>query len=216
MYARLWRSLGAKYITMLSNLALARCDDQIPCGDKNKSNKNKTEQKAWRQLATTTNVLFIFISTVDISGTGNDQFTQPAVFGVPGVAHNLPLLSNRRIENARHEQINTHLRFLGVWRRACCHLLGTANFSVLRWAPANHPHFVAMSSGTLVDRIELVSSEHVGRSAFYEQFYQVDSVKLRKDFEGLTDLDCIIIPCSNGFGIKDGVAKDVQPYAKNY
>eukprot|EP01122_Echinamoeba_exundans_P016880 TRINITY_DN869_c0_g1_i2.p1 TRINITY_DN869_c0_g1~~TRINITY_DN869_c0_g1_i2.p1 ORF type:complete len:415 (+),score=65.18 TRINITY_DN869_c0_g1_i2:81-1325(+) len=66
-------------------------------------------------------------------------------------------------------------------------------------------------SVTTVDRIHLVSTDQVARSSFFEHFFQSEVVKLRKDFESVEELDCLVVPCSNGFGLKDGVPKDVQP-----
>lgn len=68
-------------------------------------------------------------------------------------------------------------------------------------------------AATTIERIDLVSSDALARSAFFEHFFQSEQVKLRKDFENLDDLDCLVVPCSNGFGLKEGVAKDVQRYA---
>lgn len=61
-----------------------------------------------------------------------------------------------------------------------------------------------------IERIDLFSSSYLARSTFYENFYNTPFIKYVKSLSSDNPVDCIVIPCTNTFGIKEGVIKDAM------
>lgn len=61
-----------------------------------------------------------------------------------------------------------------------------------------------------IERVDLFSSNYLARSTFYENFYHTPYIRSVKGLSSDDPVDCIVIPCTNTFGIKEGVIKDAM------
>jgi hypothetical protein len=53
---------------------------------------------------------------------------------------------------------------------------------------------------TKVEKLVIVCANYSGRATIYEHFYTCKQVEIKKDFQSIEKLDCIIIPCANAWG----------------
>jgi hypothetical protein len=60
-----------------------------------------------------------------------------------------------------------------------------------------------------IEKLVIVCANYSGRATIYEHFYTFKQVEIKKDFESVTNLDCIIVPCPNAFGKATGLAQFV-------
>jgi O-acetyl-ADP-ribose deacetylase (regulator of RNase III) len=60
-----------------------------------------------------------------------------------------------------------------------------------------------------VEKLVIVCANYSGRATIYEYFYTFKQVEIKKDFQSIDNLDCIIVPCPNAFGKATGLAQTV-------
>lgn len=65
---------------------------------------------------------------------------------------------------------------------------------------------------TTLEKVALIASSYRARSAFYEEFYNNPNISYEKDLTSENHVDCLIIPCTNTYGIKEGIVKDAIEY----